>query len=411
MRLIYVTARFPTGSGEAFFAAEVDALRALGHDVRLVPIRGRGPVVHDDAQALLRFAVLRPLLDPTIAWTALTELARRPGTVVAALVAVLRARSARVALKNLAVAPKALWLAALARSLRAEHIHAHWAGTTASAALVASRVSGTPWSFTAHRWDIDEDNVLGRKTAEAAFARAIDRLGAEQVAAHAAPGAEVLVVHMGVPLAEPQPSIRHHETRVLRVLAAGNLVDKKGHSVLVDAAGLLRARGTPVTVEIVGGGPLEERLQTQIDSSSLGDVVRLAGPMPHGRLLGELAMGRWDVVVQPSVVLPDGETEGIPVTLLEAMAHGVPVVASAIGGIPELLEGDSGLLVPPEDPGALADALAGLAADPQLRADLGESGRRRVAQEFEAETVARRLSQLFELAASAPPVPVEPQRA
>ena len=194
------------------------------------------------------------------------------------------------------------------------------------------------------------------------------------------------------------------------VLAAGNLVDKKGHSVLVEAAGLLRAGGTPITVEIVGGGPLEERLQSLIDVSSLGEVVRLAGPMPHGRLLGELAAGRWDVVVQPSVVLPDGETEGIPVTLLEAMAHGVPVVASAIGGIPELLEGGSGLLVPPEDPGALADALAGLAADPELRAALGESGRQRIAQEFEAGTIARRLSQLFELAASTPPAPAEPQR-
>ena len=132
--------------------------------------------------------------------------------------------------------------------------------------------------------------------------------------------------------------------------------------------------------------------------------------MPHGRLLEELAGGRWDVVVQPSVVLPDGETEGIPVTLLEAMAHGVPVVASAIGGIPELLDGNAGLLVPPDDPGALADALARLAADPELRAGLAVSGRRRIAEEFEAGSVARRLSQLFETAASAPPVPDQPQR-
>jgi glycosyltransferase involved in cell wall biosynthesis len=409
MRLIYVTAGFPTGSGEAFFAAEVEALRALGHDVRIVPIRGRKQVVHDDAQALRPFAVVRPLLDATIVWTAITELVRRPGPVVAAVRSTLRARSVGIALKNLAVAPKALWLAALVRSLRAEHIHAHWAGTTASAALIASRVSGTPWSFTAHRWDIDENNVLGRKTAEAAFTRAIDRLGAEQVAAHASPGAEVLVVHMGVPLGEPQPSSSHDEERALRVVAAGNLVDKKGHSVLVDAAVLLGARGTPVVVEIVGGGPLHGRLQSQIDASSLGDVVRLQGPMPHGRLLEELARGRWDVVVQPSVVLPDGETEGIPVTLLEAMAHGVPVVASAIGGIPELLDGDAGLLVTPADPAALADALARLAADPELRADLAVSGRSRIAEEFEAGSVARRLSQLFETAAAAS-VPDQPQR-
>lgn len=403
MRLIYVTAGFPTGPGEAFFAPEVRALQELGHDVLLVPIRGGRHVVHDDANELIGSAVVRPLLDATIAWTALTELLRRPGNVVAALAAVLRSRSVGIALKNLAVTPKALWLASLIRSFRADHVHAHWAGTTASAALIASRLSGTPWSFTAHRWDIDEDNVLGRKTTEAAFARAIDRLGCAQVAAHASPGADVVLVHMGVPLPEERPASARTDVEPLRVLAAGNLVAKKGHGVLVDASRMLKERGIPVAVEIVGGGPLDDRLRSQIASLSLGEVVRLAGPLPHGRLLAELAGDRWDVVVQPSIELPDGQTEGIPVTLLEAMAQGVPVVASAIGGIPELLEGEAGLLVPAGDAAAVADALARLADDPELRRSLGESGRRRIAQEFEAGAVARRLSQLFEAAASGPP--------
>lgn len=402
MRLIYVTAGFPTGSGEAFFAPEVRALQELGHEVRLVPIRGGRHVVHEDANALLGAAVVRPLLDATIAWTALTELVRRPGSVVAALAAVLRARSVSIALKNLVVTPKALWLASLIRSFRADHVHAHWAGTTASAALIAARLSGTSWSFTAHRWDIDEDNVLGAKTSEAAFTRAIDRRGREQVAAHALPEADIVLVHMGVPLPEERPTSPAADVDPLRVLAAGNLVEKKGHGVLVDAARVLRERGIPVTVEIVGGGRLHDRLRSQIASASLDEVVRLAGPLPHGRLLAELAGDRWDVVVQPSIELPDGETEGIPVTLLEAMAHGIPVVASAVGGIPELLEGEAGLLVTPGDPGSVADALGRLAADPELRRRLAEAGRRRIAQEFEVDAVARRLSQLFEAAASGP---------
>jgi colanic acid/amylovoran biosynthesis glycosyltransferase len=400
MRLIYVTAGFPTGPGEAFFAPEVKALQELGHEVRLVPIRGGRHVVHDDANELLGFAVVRPLIDATIAWTALTELIRRPGSVVAALAAVLRARSVGIALKNLAVTPKALWLASLARAFRADHVHAHWAGTTASAALIASRLSGAPWSFTAHRWDIDEDNVLGRKTTEASFARAIDRLGCVQVAAHARPGSDVVLVHMGVPLPEERPASAGTDVEPLRVLAAGNLVAKKGHWVLVDAARMLRERGIPVAVEIVGDGPLRDRLRSQIDSESLGEVVRLAGPMPHGRLLAELAGDRWDVVVQPSIELSDGQTEGIPVTLLEAMAHGVPVIASSIGGIPELLDGEVGLLVPAREAAPVADALARLAADPELRRSLAESGRRRIAQEFEVGAVASRLSQLFEAAAT-----------
>jgi colanic acid/amylovoran biosynthesis glycosyltransferase len=391
--VVYLTARLPFGVGEPFIVPELDELERRGCRVEVVPVRSSGEVVHADAERFARRENCVPLLSLEIARAAVGELLRRPAAVARALGTIGRSRNPSVLLKNLVVLPKALWLARRARQLDADHIHAHWAGTSATVALVAGEVAGIPWSLTAHRWDIAEDNLLRAKAERACFVRAISAHGAAELAAFAAlPGWSPWVLHMGVHL--PQREEGPSSGGPLRVLVPARLVEKKGHVHLLDAAGLLRARGVEVQVDLAGDGPLEPLLRGRAAQLGL-DGVAFLGHVSHDELLDRMASGRWDAVVLSSVVTESGELEGIPVALVEAMACGLPVIGTATGGIPELLDGDAGLLVSPGDPEALANAVERLAGHPALRAELAGRGRARVEEGFSADRVASALLARF----------------
>ena len=410
MRLLYVTSSFPFGHGEGFLVAELAELEAQGHEVLVLPALARGPIVHDDARPLLRRTRAVPLLSAQIASAAVREVRRRPGVSGRTASRLRRSRSALVMAKNVAVLPKALWAGGLARELEIDHIHAHWGGTSSTIAMIASAVGGVPWSFTVHRWDIREDNLLRCKADSAAFVRAIsaDGLGdlRRKVEGTATP---TKLIHMGVAIPpRPPAQAARREGEPLRVLVPANLLEVKGHRHLLEAVAMLRSRGVAVRVTCAGRGPLAGALAAQIAALDLQGACMLVGQLSHAELLRRLASD-WDAVVMPSVETPSGEKEGIPVSLLEAMSYGLPVVGTSVGGIAELLGDGSGLLVPPADPRRLAEALETLAADPGLRARLGGAGRERVERDFAVTSVVRELVRGFEAAAA--PRRQEPQRA
>src|SRR5262249_25704898 len=152
----------------------------------------------------------------------------------------------RILAKNVAVFPKGLWLGRRLRALHVDHLHAHWASTSSTMALIASDVSGVPWSLTAHRWDIRENNLLQIKASKACFIRAISRRGARSLAAQAVvSGERLLVLHMGIALPGPSRTPPWQaESTDLAVVCIADFVEVKGHRCLVDALRLLRDRGT-----------------------------------------------------------------------------------------------------------------------------------------------------------------------
>ena len=162
-----------------------------------------------------------------------------------------------------------------------------------------------------------------------------------------------------------------------------------------DAAALLRDRGIPFRLQLAGSGPEEERIRRRIAELGLTDRVRLLGLVPHAELLRRYRHGEVDCVVLPSVDLGHGEHEGISVALIEAMAHGVPVVSTTTGGQAELLGGGSGVMVPPADSAALADALQRMLESRPRRLELGWRGRGRVEEEFDIARVADELIRRF----------------
>jgi glycosyltransferase involved in cell wall biosynthesis len=178
------------------------------------------------------------------------------------------------------------------------------------------------------------------------------------------------------------------------ILSVARLIEKKGLGDLIAAADILRRRGRAFHVEIIGSGPQREALQAQAKRLGLAERVRLAGSQAHDAVC--LAYQRASVFVLPCVVASDGDRDGIPYVLLEAMASGVPVVSTPISGIPELIEsGLDGLLVPPNDPAALADVIDKLLASGELRQSLARAARAKIESSFSLSASTERLLALF----------------
>lgn len=389
LRLLYVTARAPFGANETFVMDEVLALQARGHWVRLVPMLLQGRLAHAMAARLLPSTFAVAPWSPRVLLAALREFLRAPRRCLSALALVLTPRP-RALLANLFVFPKALWLARRARELRVDHLHAHWATTPAALAMAAAHVAGLPWSFTAHRYDIDANDLFARKAADAAFARLISQDGLRRATDRCgAPADKLVLLHMGVALPGPRRVVRVG-ARPMRFLCPARLVAVKDHEDLLAAFARLRM---PAELWLAGDGPLRGELARQLERQGFRSV-RLLGQLPRERLLQWYARRTVDGVVLAS------RDEGIPVALMEAMAFGLPAIAPAVGGVSELLGDGAGLLVPPGDVRALAAAMRTLAADAPLRARLGRAGAARVARDFSVDTIALALEARF--AATAP---------
>jgi len=409
MKIIYVTATYPFRSGETYIPSELLELVRLGQTVLIVPRSPTHSLVNKDAAELLDLTESRPLFSGSIAWASLVESVRGPGRVIRAFGLLCHSRDPVIFLKNLAVFCKGLWLAQMARRWGAAHIHAHWAVTTATIALVASEVSGVPWSLTAHRWDIVENNLLALKVRKASFTRFISSSGLRLAQALDIRDSEkTVVLHMGVQVPIDTSEVREPNDCPAIILCPANLIPIKGHRYLLDALAILEQRGLRPCLWLAGDGELREQLRRQADDLGISDRVRFLGVVPHEKLLDLYRCGKVCMVVLPSVDLGDGHHEGIPVALMEAMSYGIPVISTAAGGVPELLSGGAGLLVPPGNPSPLADAIESMLRGPQLREQYGRAGRAKVDDEFNIKSIAIKLIQQFQRLTEEPEGDVQP---
>lgn len=272
------------------------------------------------------------------------------------------------------------------------HLHATHANYVAAAADLAGAVAGLPFSFSAHGRDVFADRAgLGARVARAALVVACSRAAAAGLreAAEGMPRAPIATILHGVDLGLFRPETRPPPA-VPRILCMARFVPKKGHRVLLEALGILARDGVAFEAVLRGHGPLEREIQAHRAALGLDDRVRIEGVASDAPAPEWFAGGT--VYAQPSVPAPDGDVDGIPNALAEAMASGLPPVASEAGGLLELVrDGASGLLVPAGDADALAGALRRLLADPALRQRLSRGARREVENEFDARLWRQRL--------------------
>jgi glycosyltransferase involved in cell wall biosynthesis len=396
--VLYLVTRFPAVT-ETFVVNEWLAL-SQRFDMRLAALRRSGETaVHDEAMRVLPSVRFPAALAPATLAANLGWLARRPRAYLSTLAAVLRGAlrfSVAEAVTEAVVFVKAAAVAREAARGGVDHVHAHFASHPATAAWAVHRLTGLPFSFTAHANDLFVAPVLlERKAADARFVAAISEYNRRYLLDRC-PGARVEIVHCGVDV-ERLPSHELDGRPPDGVLCVASLQPKKGHADLVDAIALLAERRPGVTLELVGEGPERKRIEARARDRGVEARVRLLGARPAEEVRDRL--GRARAFALPSVRLPSGRMEGIPVALMEAMAAGVPVVATRLSGIPELVQdGVTGLLVEPHDPEALAAALERLLSDAQLAGQLSRNARALVERSFSLRTEAQRLGDLFEAA-------------
>lgn len=283
-------------------------------------------------------------------------------------------------------------------ALGIRHVHAHFAGLAARTACWVERFFGIGFSFTAHANDI-----FAPKPFEISLR---DLIGAAR--------AVVTVSDFGVQFLRknfPDDAAKFHRvyngvdiSRFLTaefiatppaIVSIGRLIEKKGFSDLIEACRLLHRRGVDFRCEIIGEGPLESALREQIAIAGLADRVTLAGPLPQGEVIRRLAGSA--VFALPCVAEAGGAMDNLPTVVMEAMAAGLPVVSTSIGGVPEMVrDGVTGLLVAEHQPVALADALGRLLGERAMARSFGSAGRQRAAEMFAIEKSAHALVAIFQ---------------
>jgi len=291
----------------------------------------------------------------------------------------------------------------LAREVRRRgiaHLHAHFATASTTVARLAARFAQVPYTFTAHAKDVFHESVspedLRQKLRDAAATVTVSDYNLEYLRESYGPAANgVRRIYNGLELEKflyEQPCKRAPE-----IVAVGRLVEKKGFADLIEACSLLRDRGVDFRCRIVGLGEQEPELRASIESRGLGDRVELPGPRPQREIIE--AVQDAAVFAAPCVVGGDGNRDGLPTVLLEAMALGTPCVSTDVTGIPEILrDGETGLMVPQHDPAALADAIERLLGHPTLRVELADRARRLIEEEFDVHRNAALLREVFETA-------------
>ncbi len=275
------------------------------------------------------------------------------------------------------------YLARQLQKLGITHLHAHFANVPTATAEIAQAFSGISYSITAHAKDIylSDNDALDRRMSKAEFVLTCtdyNRHYLEQISTSRIP---IHLAYHGLDINRFSPAPRTQQSDVPLILSVGRFCEKKGFPYLLQACHLLKQVGMPFHCKIVGYGPLEDAIRQQISELELNDHITLVGKLTQDQLIEYYQQA--DLFVLPCLVTDDGDRDGIPNVLLEAMSMEVPVVSTHVSGISELIQSNhNGILVPEKDALSLAQALEALIRQPGLRTTLGKAGRLTVLEKF-----------------------------
>src|SRR6266542_1014302 len=386
MRLGYLYSRYPVLS-QTFCDAEMLALERLGFELEigsvyppLTSLRHEhiaclhAPIHYAPPQEILKISEKNAKMDGKWPRNLVDRHERKYGPSVKAEQ---RARNA-------------LYFADHFKRRGVDHVHVHFANRAAHTAMFLKEISGIPFSVTAHGQDfmkdLGNDDLLREICAAAEFVAAETDYSRDLLRQRCPNSAgKIHRVYNGMDLTRFSPPNEEVSiNQVPRIISIGRLVAFKGFEYLIDACAELARQGLEFTCEIIGDGPLRGDLEAKIRKVNLSDRVRLLGSLSQGAVLAKLRSA--DVFALASVTDAQGASDVFPTVIIEAMAAARPVVSTRLAGIPEsVVHGETGLLVPPADTMALAEALRRLIEDAKLRLQYGRAARARIEQHFRIE--------------------------
>ncbi|MGE5532021.1 MAG: glycosyltransferase family 4 protein [Bacteroidota bacterium] len=399
-RIVYVLGEFPSIS-ETFILREMVALEGMGF--HLLPLSMEQPAegpVHEEDLPFVDRTLHRPppLSRPSFSGLLRTALHRPLGFMSGLLFtlrnAVTHPRDAKELLSAFAAAA---FFASRLPARHTRHIHAHFASYPGTVGLLLAEICGASFSLSCHAQDIfaDKTILLPRKMGEAEFVTVCTQYGLERLQRlHTLSSSDKLhLLYHGLDASRIE-FLPHVEYPLPLIVSVGRLVEKKGFPFLLQAAAVLHGRGVQFELIIVGDGPMRDELERLASGLGPREKVVFAGQLTQEEL--SHVYRRADAFCLPCIVAKDGDRDGLPNVILEAMAYGVPVVASNLSAIPEVIVNEeTGLLAAPGSAHEIAAQLERVLSDGELRRHLIANARRKVEEDFDLQKNTVRLGALF----------------
>jgi colanic acid/amylovoran biosynthesis glycosyltransferase len=399
-RVAFLLSQFPAVS-HTFLLNEVLGLRARGFDIETASINAPDRPVSDLSTTEAEAAGATHYIKSSSKWRSFLAMV---ATVIRHPDVLLRGLVALVGIRGLTLRQRGYWLFYLGEALLVgrwlrerglPHLHVHFGGAVASVGMLTSIAWKIPYSLTIHGPEelLNADSYhLREKLEQVSFVFCISDFCRSQLCQITPPSLwpRFTVARLGVDpvaLAPPYPP-RSSSNVPIQIVCTGRLVAAKGHRTLLQAVKMLREHGMEIEATLIGNGPERSALETFVRINDLEDAVGFTSSLSHQQTLK--LVRATDIFVLASFA------EGIPVALMEAMAFGVPCVSTSIAGIPELIRsGIEGILVPPANVEALAEAIESLALDGSLRSFMGGSARQRIIRDYNLPLNQERLAQCF----------------
>jgi colanic acid/amylovoran biosynthesis glycosyltransferase len=400
LKLAYITVMAPTGEGEKFIIDEINGLTKIGYEVTAFPVRPHNNVLHNEGKNVK--SVNYPLFSCRFLGPTIITAFCHPGKFFKVLSLVIKNSNTKSNLiKNLIVFPKAIYLSKIFSRLGIQHIHAHWETTTSTIGFITHYLTNIPWSFSCHSGQILWNNMMKIKLDSCSFCRVIAEGRVKDVmnVCRTRSKSKIHVIHMGVTIPAEKNSYRNINLTNAKIICVANLDKIKGHKYLVSAMEIVHKKYRNITLTIVGDGAERDNIKKKISDLKANPYIKMTGFMDNSDIMRLYAKGEYQIFILPSISIPEEKREeGIPVSIMEAMSYGIPVISTNTGSINEVVDNNqNGFLVKDKSAQDIADRIINLIENKELWEQFSINAIEKIKNDYSVEAISKKLSTLFEL--------------